>query len=607
MQKVNDIDDGLAIYRRLLRYSRSYLWIFVISVVGMIIYAATDTGLAALMKPMLDGGFVNKDPKWISLIPVIIIVLALVRGGASFLSSYSMTWIGRQIIKQLRRHMFDQLLHLPAKFYDENSSGKLLSKFTFDVEQVASAATDAITVVIRDSLTIIGLLAWMFYLNWSLTLVFLVIGPIIASGMRAVNVRFRRIGTHIQTSMGDVASVSEEAIEGHRVIKTFGGKQYETAHFEQANEKNRWQNMKLTITSAVSVNITQLITAFALAGIVYLTTGPLQKEITVGSFMSFITAMMMLLAPMKRLTTVNIVIQRAIAAAKSIFDILDTEKEKDTGTQTIGKVRGVVEYDHVSFSYERKENVLQDISFRIEPGQTVAFVGRSGSGKTTLVNLLPRFYDISHGSIMLDGIDIRKLTLENLRSHLAVVGQDVTLFNDTIAHNIAYGRLLQSEQDNIVRAAEAANAMEFIRQFREGMDTVVGENGVLLSGGQRQRLAIARAILMDAPVLILDEATSSLDSESERHIQQALETLMKNRTTLVIAHRLSTIENADQIIVLDEGRIIETGKHEQLLAQGKHYAYLYHMQFHSTDDKFSALNNPENSQDVDLIKKGRAG
>ena len=607
MKKVDDIDDGLAIYRRLLRYSQAYLWIFAISVVCMILYAATDTGLAALMKPMLDGGFVNKDPSWISLIPILIIALALVRGGAGFLSSYSMTWIGRQIIKELRRHMFDQLLHLPAAFYDTNSSGKLLSKFTFDVEQVARAATDAITVVIRDSLTIIGLLAWMFYLNWELTLVFLVIGPLIASGMRYVNVRFRRIGTHIQTSMGDVASVSEEAIEGHRVIKTFGGKHYETAHFEQANEKNRWQNMKLTITSAVSINIIQLIAALALAGIVYLTTGPLQKEITVGSFMSFITAMMMLLAPMKRLTTINIVIQRAIAAAKSIFDLLDAEKEKDTGTKTITRVQGVVEYDHVSFSYDTKEHVLKDISFRIEPGETVAIVGRSGSGKTTLVNLLPRFYDIQSGGIMLDGIDIHDLTLENLRSHLAIVGQDVTLFNDTIAHNIAYGRLERSEQDKIIRAAEAANAMEFIQQLPEGMETVVGENGVLLSGGQRQRLAIARAILMDAPVLILDEATSSLDSESERHIQQALETLMKNRTTLVIAHRLSTIENADKIIVLDEGRVVETGRHEQLLAQGKHYAYLYHMQFHSSGDKLLSLNTAEKSQEADLVKKGHVG
>jgi ATP-binding cassette, subfamily B, bacterial MsbA len=607
MQNVNDIDDGLAIYRRLLTYSHTYLWMFVISVVCMIIYAATDTGLAALMKPMLDGGFVDKDPQWISLIPVLIIVLALVRGAAGFLSSYSMTWIGRQIIKELRRHMFDQLLHLPTSFYDTNSSGKLLAKFTFDVEQVARAATDAITVVIRDSLTIIGLLAWMFYLNWALTLVFLVIGPLIASGMRYVNVRFRRLGTQIQASMGDVASVSEEAIEGHRVIKTFGGKQYEAAHFEQANEKNRGQNMKMTITSSVSINIIQLIAALALAGIVYLTTGPLQQEITVGSFMSFITAMMMLLAPMKRLTTINIVIQRAIAAAKSVFDLLDTEKEKDTGTETIERIQGIVEYDHVSFSYDRKEAVLQDISFRIERGQTIAIVGRSGSGKTTLVNLLPRFYDISHGNITLDGIDIRKLTLENLRSHLAVVGQDVTLFNDTIAHNIAYGRLDHSPQEKIDRAAEAANAMEFISQLPEGMETVVGENGVLLSGGQRQRLAIARAILMDAPVLILDEATSSLDSESERHIQQALETLMKNRTTLVIAHRLSTIENADMILVLDGGRIVETGKHEQLLAQGKHYAYLYRMQFHSTDDKMATLNSPEKSQDVDLVKKGRVG
>jgi len=607
MQNKNDIDDGMAIYRRLLAYCGSYIWIFAIAIVCMMFYAATDTGLAALMKPMLDGGFVNKDPKWISLIPVLIMGLALVRGVAGFLSSYSMTWIGRQIISELRRDMFDQLLHLPSPFYDANSSGKLLSKFTFDVEQVAQAATDAITVVIRDILTIVGLLGWMFYLNWTLTLVFLVIGPVIVLTVRYVNLRFRRIGTNIQNSMGDVSSVSEEAIEGHRVIKTFGGNQYESTHFERANEKNRRQNLKMMVTSAASINIIQLIAALALAGIVYLTTGPLQEEITVGSFMSFITAMMMLLAPMKRLTNINMAIQRGIAAAKSIFDLLDAEKEKDTGTQTIAKVSGDVEFDHVFFSYNKREDVLNDINFKIEPGQTVAFVGRSGSGKTTLVNMLPRFYEIINGQILLDGKDIRSLTLENLRSHIAVVGQDVTLFNDTIAHNIAYGCLEKTEQDKIVKAAEAANAMEFIRQLPEGMETVVGENGVLLSGGQRQRLAIARAILKNAPILILDEATSSLDTESERHIQEALETLMKNRTTLVIAHRLSTIENADKIIVMNEGRIIESGKHEQLLAEGNHYAHLYHMQFHSTNDKLLKLDSTNTIKDVNLVKKEKTG
>lgn len=580
-EKPQEITDGVAIYRRLLVYVIPYKWIFYLAIIGMAFVAMTETGLAALMKPLLDGGFVEKDPEWIKLLPMLFIGLALLRGLGTFIATFLMAWIGRRVVKELREEMFKHILILPTSFYDASSSGRLISKFTFDVEQVAEAATDAITIVIRDSLTVIGLLLWMFYLNWKLSLVFLLLGPVIIVLVTYVNKRFRRISSNIQSSMGDVTQVSEEAISGHRVIKTFGGQAYEAAHFETANEGNRRQVMKLIATSVVSVQVIQVISACALAGIIYLATlGPMLETISVGIFMSFLAAMMMLLTPIKRLTTVNVTVQRGIAAAKSLFDLLDAEVEKDSGSSTIKHAVGAVEYKAVSFAYEKsKGNVLDDITFNVEAGQSIAFVGKSGSGKTTLMSLLPRFYDLTTGSITIDGHDIRDLKLDNLRQQIALVGQDVTLFNDTIAHNIAYGSLKDSSEAEIIRVAEAAHVMEFIEMLPEGLNTVVGDNGVLLSGGQRQRLAIARALLKNAPILILDEATSALDTESERYIQAALDEVMKNRTTFVIAHRLSTIEKADAIIVMHNGAIVESGKHEQLLALNGYYANLYHLQY----------------------------
>jgi subfamily B ATP-binding cassette protein MsbA len=573
------------VYRRLLKYALPYWKRFSVAVIAMVFFAATDTGFAALMQPMLDGSFVKKDPATISLIPLMIIGLFLVRGVAGFLSSYGMAWVGRQIINDMRRQMFNHLLRLPAPFYDTNPSGQLISKLIYDVEQVSQASTNAVTIIIRDTLTIIGLLAWMFYLNWKLTLVFMVIGPFVAVLVVYVNKRFRRISAGIQNSMGNVTQAAEDAIQGQRVIKIFGGQHYEAGRFETINETNRRQNMKMTATREASVPFIQFLAACALAGIVFLATlDSMLATITVGTFMSFIVALMMLLAPIKRLTTVHSSIQRGIVASESIFELLDRDLEKDTGTLRLERARGAIEYSNVSFGYDAaKGRVLENINFKAEPGQTIAFVGRSGSGKSTLVSLLPRFYDVQMGRVSIDGHDIREITLDGLRNQVALVGQDVTLFNDTIANNIAYGSLHKVTQDDIVRAAESAHAMEFIRQLPQGLQTMIGEKGVLLSGGQRQRLAIARALLKDAPILILDEATASLDTESERYIQAALIQLVRDRTTLVIAHRLSTIERADMIIVLNQGRIVEQGKHAELLARGGHYASLHRMQFASAE------------------------
>lgn len=569
------------IYGRLLNYVKPYWLAFSAAVFAMAIFAITEVGLAAMMKPLLDGSFINRDADTIKFIPVALIGLFLIRGAANFVTSYGLGWVARNVIKQLRTEMFERLITLPASYYDQSTSGQLMSKLLYDVEQVADAATGAVLTMIRDTLTIIGLLIRMIYLNGMLSLIILLTVPLIATLVYKVSYRFRSISKTIQDSMGDVGHISNEVIEGHREVKTFGSQEYELKRFDIINQQNRRQRMKMITTDAISQPIIQLISVLGLSGVIYIATLPEMLEtISAGSFISFITAMFMLLTPLKRLTKVNSKIQAGIAAAQSVFSLLDQHSESDTGTTIMGRSQGDIEYKNVGFSYDStKGAVLENISFHAKPGQTIAFVGHSGSGKTTLVSLLARFYSSTSGHITIDGIDIDELKLTDIRNQISLVNQQVILFNDTIANNIAYGQKQHISNEHIISAAKAAHAWDFIEQLPEGLATHVGQNGVLLSGGQRQRLAIARALLRDAPILILDEATASLDSEAERHIQVALEAVMKQRTTLVIAHRLSTIEKADQIIVMHNGKIIETGTHIELLAKDKHYAELYRLQF----------------------------
>jgi len=569
------------LYFRLLGYVKPYWRTFAVSILGMVVTAATEPLLPALLKPMLDGTFVHKDDTVIRLAPIFILLIFFVRGVATFIGSYAIGWVGHKLVMDLRDAMFRKLLTLPTRFYDDHATGNLISKLTFDVTQVTAAATNVVTVCIRDSIIIIGLLGWLFYLNWKLTLLSLVMVPVIALIIRVLNSRLRNASRDSQRAMGDITQVIEESVTAHKVVKLFGGQQYEGERFsDQANWVRR-HSMKQAIVGAANVPIVQMVAAIALSVIVYIATVQSKSdETTVGGFLSFIAAMLMLTAPLKRLTSVSEYLQRGLAAAESVFELLDTPGETDTGKAVIARATGHLAFEHVSLSYQQDDRLaLHDICLEIPAGQAVALVGASGSGKSTLANLVPRFYLPSGGRITLDGHDLADLTLASLRANIALVSQEVVLFNDTIAANIAYGQMREVPEEEIVAAAQAAHAMEFIREMPQGLQTLVGEKGVRLSGGQRQRIAIARAILKNAPILILDEATSALDSESERHVQAALETLMQGRTSLVIAHRLSTIEKADRIVVLQKGEIVETGTHRELLEKNGVYAQLHSIQF----------------------------
>jgi len=569
------------LYLRLLGYVKPYWRVFAMSILGMAVMAATEPLLPALLKPMLDGTFVDKDETVMRLVPIFILVIFFVRGIASFVGTYSIHWVGNKVVMDLRDEMFRKLLSLPTHFYDDHATGNLISKLTFDVTQVTAAATSVVTILIRDSIIIVGLLGWLFYLNWQLTLLSLVMVPVIAFIIRTINKRLRTASRDSQQAMGDITQVIEESVTAHKVVKLFGGQVYEGGRFsEQANWVRR-HTMKQAAAAAINVPIVQMVAAIALSVIIYIATIQTRTdETTVGGFLSFIAAMLMLTAPLKRLTSVSEFLQRGLAASESVFKLLDTPSEIDVGKEEINRAQGSLDFEHVSLSYQQDGRMaLSDICLEIPAGQSVALVGSSGSGKSTLANLVPRFYLPTSGRITLDGHDLADLTLASLRSNIALVSQEVVLFNDTVAANIAYGQMREVPEAEIIAAAEAAHAMEFIREMSDGLQTLVGEKGVRLSGGQRQRIAIARAILKNAPILILDEATSALDSESERHVQAALETLMQGRTSLVIAHRLSTIEKADRIVVLQKGEIVEMGTHAELLVKDGVYAQLHRIQF----------------------------
>ncbi|MBE0473025.1 lipid A export permease/ATP-binding protein MsbA [Rhodoferax sp.] len=570
-----------AIYARLLNYLRPYWKAFALAVLGMVAIAATEPAFPAIMKYLLDNGFKTEDARMVWLIPSGIVLLFLVRGVFTFCTSYLMTWISTRLITDLRREMFAKILVLPTQVYHEQSAGKLISRLIYDVTLITEAATTVLVTIIRESLTAVALIAYLLYLDWKLTLITLAIGPLFAFIVKAFSQRIRAASRGTLEAIRLVSHAIEESVLAHKVIKIFGGQPQQRERFRLDTERLRRAMMREAIPAAAITPITHMAASVAVAIITYLalsqTTG--QAGSSPGGFVSFITAMLMLIAPIKKLTSVNSILQRGLAACESVFALLDTPSEEESGKLELTHVTDSIDFEHVSFTYPGAERMaLEDLNLSIKAGQTVALVGASGGGKTTISALIPRFYRVSSGQIRIDGIDINDLTLNSLRHNISLVSQDIVLFNSTIEANIAFGARDTCTRDDVIQAARAANAWEFIEQLPEGLDTLIGENGARLSGGQRQRIAISRALLKNAPILILDEATSALDTESERQVQAALATLMKNRTTLVIAHRLSTIERADLILVLDQGRIVETGKHAELVRANGYYANLCRLQ-----------------------------
>ncbi|MDH4048625.1 MAG: lipid A export permease/ATP-binding protein MsbA [Gammaproteobacteria bacterium] len=571
----------IEVYGRLWRYVTPYRYIGIVAILGMATAAIVEGLLVWMLEPMTDEALVAHNLETAKWMPLAFVAIFIIRGIAGFATEASLGWIGRAVISSLRRDVFSKFLTLPSRFIEQQSTGPLLSRMTYNVEMVSESVTNVVTMMVRDVLTILAAAAVMLYQSPRLSAFVAIVLPVIAVMIRLLAKAFRRYSSRIQDSVGEVTQVTEEVLSGHRVVKIFGGREYETERMFEADGRNRRQHLKMIRTKALGTALTQIIFGFGVALVIYFASvEALKGNFSAGQFISFFSAMMLMLQPLRRITNLNAVLQRGIAAGDSLFRIIDEPDEVDSGTVSRDEVRGAVEFRNVSFSYGRQEaQVIDDLSLTIDAGKTLAIVGHSGSGKSTLVGLLPRFYDVDSGEILLDGVPIQEYALTNLRENISLVSQDVVLFNDTIANNIAYGSLRKYSRAELLEAAEAAHILEFVNDMPDGLETVVGDRGVLLSGGQRQRIAIGRALLKDAPVLILDEATSSLDTKSERRIQDALSTLMKDRTTLVIAHRLSTVENADQIIVLDQGRIVESGTHSELLALNGQYSSLYKMQF----------------------------
>lgn len=575
-EKLPEVQNAKAIYLRLFRYAWQYKFIFMTSIMSLVILSLSNTAFLALIKEVTDEGFVKKSADKTLLLPLMLFALMVVRGVAGFTSVYTMRVVARRVVEDFRKQMFSRLMLLPVHYFDARSAGSLVSKFGFDVERLSSATTRSWLNVLRDVLTVISLIGYMLYLDWRLTLIFASILPFVALYLKKVTPKLKANAKNVQHSVGEMTKSAEEAIGGQRIVKIFGAQDFEYQRFAEIVSHNRRIELRLTRISGLSSFVVEFFAALSLALIVYYA----MTSFSVGEFAAFVGALLMLISPIKHIAAANEDFQVGLAAAQSIFDVMDAPPEQDEGKQIMQRAKGEITFENVTLRYENASGLaLDNLSFNIKAGEKIALVGKSGGGKTTLVNLLPRFYELQQGTIYLDGVDIRSLSLKSLREQFALVSQDIVLFNDTIFNNIAYGVLRDSTEEEVIAAAKAAHAWEFIQKLPNGLQNEIGDRGVRLSGGQRQRIAIARAILKNAPILLLDEATSALDTESEQHVQAALDTLMQNRTSIVIAHRLSTIENADRIMVMDHGKIVEIGSHDALMKLDGHYAKLYQMQF----------------------------